>query len=173
MELASRWVCDWRLAIARMPRRATTAGHVREKDGKMPSDHRGKLVIADDHELITRKVVEIVADEFDVVATLNDGLQVAETVESLRPDIILLDISMPFVDGLTAAREVKRSGLPVKIVFLTVGEDADAVHAAIALGASYVLKRRMHVDLLMALQEALAGRIFVSPHAAVAVPVAR
>jgi DNA-binding NarL/FixJ family response regulator len=139
----------------------------------MPADRKPKLVIADDHELITRKVLEIVAEEFDVVATLDDGKRVAETVARLKPDVVLLDISMPFVDGLSAAREVKRLGLPVKIVFLTVGEDPDSVHAATALGASYVLKRRMHVELLKALKEALAGRIFISPLSTVAVPVAR
>ena len=139
----------------------------------MPANHKRKLVIADDHELITRKVVEIVSEEFDVAATLSDGKQVAETVERLQPDIVLLDISMPFVDGLTAAREVKRLKLPVKIVFLTVGEDPDSVHAAMALGASYVLKRRMHTELLFALKEALAGRNFISSLSAVEVPVAR
>ena len=160
-------------AVAGMRRRATAGRCAGTKDGKMPADQRGKLVIADDHELITRKVIEIVAEEFEVAATLNDGVRVAETVARLQPDIVLLDISMPFVDGLTAAREVKSLGLPVRIVFLTVGEDTDSVHEAMALGASYVLKRRMHVDLLFALNEALAGRTFTSPLSAVAVPVAR
>lgn len=139
----------------------------------MSANHRKKLVIADDHDLIISKVVEIVGDEFDILATLNDGARVAETVARLQPDIVLLDISMPFVDGLSAAREVKRLGVPARIVFLTVGEDSDCVHVAMALGASYVLKRRMHLDLLVALNEAAAGRTFISPLSSVAVPVAK
>jgi len=143
------------------------------KDGKMPADAKGKLVIADDHDFILSKVIEVVSDDFDVVATLNDGGRVAETVAMLKPDAVILDISMPLVDGLSAGREVKRLGLPTKIVFLTVGEDSDCMHVALALGASYVLKRRMHTDLRIALHETLAGRLFVSPFLGVAVPVAR
>jgi len=139
----------------------------------MPADAKRKLVIADDHDFILSKVIEIVSDDFDVVATLNDGGQVAETVLTLKPDAVILDISMPFVDGLTAAREVKRLGLPTKVVFLTVGEDSDCRQVARSLGASYVLKRRMHTDLPIALHEALAGRAFVSPFLDVAVAVAR
>jgi DNA-binding NarL/FixJ family response regulator len=139
----------------------------------MRSDNKPKLLIADDHELIVKKVTEIVADEFNVVATLSDGANVAETVARLQPQVILLDICMPLVDGLTAARRVKRLGVPVGIVFLTVGEDGDCVHSALALGASYVLKRRMHIDLLEALNASLAGRTFISPLTAVAVPVAK
>jgi DNA-binding NarL/FixJ family response regulator len=139
----------------------------------MPADAKRKVVIADDHDFILNKVIEVVSDEFEVVATLNDGGGVAETVATLKPDAVILDISMPFVDGLSAAREVKRLGLPTKVVFLTVGEDSDCMHVATALGASYVLKRRMHTDLRIALHEALAGRVFVSPFLGVAVPVAR
>lgn len=139
----------------------------------MALDSGRKVVIADDHNFIISKVIEIVSDRFAVVATLNDGAQVAETVAMLEPDVVILDISMPLVDGLTAAREVRRMGLPAKIVFLTVGEDSDWVHAATDLGAGYVLKRRMHTDLPIALSEALAGRTFVSPLSDVAVPVGR
>jgi DNA-binding NarL/FixJ family response regulator len=143
------------------------------KDQKMPAEAKWKVVIADDHDFILNKVIEVVSDDFDVVATLNDGGRVAETVATLRPDAVILDISMPFVDGLSAARELKRLGLPTKVVFLTVGEDNDCMHVATGLGASYVLKRRMHIDLRIALHEALAGRVFVSPFLGVAVPVAR
>lgn len=144
-----------------------------QKGGKMSSNNERKVLIADDHDFILNKVIEIVADRFAVVATLNDGARVAETAAELMPDVVILDISMPVVDGLTAARELKRHGFPAKIVFLTVGEDSDWVHAAMALGASYVLKRRMHTDLPIALNEALAGRVFVSPLLDVAVPVTR
>jgi DNA-binding NarL/FixJ family response regulator len=85
--------------------------------GKMPADDRMKRVIADDHQLIISRVIETVADEFAVAATLNDGARVAKTVGSLRADIVLLDISMPFMNGLAAAREVRRMGLPAKTRF--------------------------------------------------------
>jgi DNA-binding NarL/FixJ family response regulator len=129
----------------------------------MPSENRPKVVLADDHNDILAKAEEILREQFAVVATLNDGRDVAQTAAMLKPEILVLDISMPCVDGIAAAREVRRLGLPVKLVFLTVTEDSECLRVAVTLGASYVLKRRMHLDLITALKEALAGRIFISP----------
>jgi DNA-binding NarL/FixJ family response regulator len=76
---------------------------------------------------------------------------------------LVLDIAMPGLDGIQAAREVRRLTLAARLIFLTVQEDADYMRAAHDLGASYVLKHRMHIDLPVAMKEALAGRMFVSP----------
>jgi NarL family two-component system response regulator LiaR len=133
------------------------------------SESSPTVLLADDQDLILAKVKEILPSTFRVVATLNDGREVARTAAKLRPDIVILDIGMPEVDGLTAGREIRRLGLPVKLIFVTVQEDPDCVQAAAALDASYVLKRRMHIDLLIALEEALAGRTFVSRQLSVSV----
>jgi DNA-binding NarL/FixJ family response regulator len=139
----------------------------------MLSDHRPRVLLADDHDHILNKAKDILAKQFVVVATLNDGRNVAQAAATLKPDILILDISMPCVEGIAAAREVRRLGLPVKLVFLTVTEDSDCVQVAVALGASYVLKHRMHLDLITALRETLAGRIFISPISALTAPIAR
>jgi len=97
------------------------------------------------------------------VAAVNDGAGAVQAAVDFTPDVVILDIAMPGVDGIHAARQMKQLGLTAKVIFLTVHEDADYVRAARAIGASYVRKPRMHVDLLLAIKEALAGRIFVSP----------
>jgi DNA-binding NarL/FixJ family response regulator len=129
----------------------------------MQSENRWTVMLADDHEHILNKASEILANEFTIVARLSDGKEVAQTAAKLKPDIMVLDICMPNVGGLAAVQEVRRLGLPVKVVFLTVSEDADCVQMAVTMGASYVLKRRMHIDLPAAIKETLAGRVFVSP----------
>jgi DNA-binding NarL/FixJ family response regulator len=126
------------------------------------SDHRPTVVIADDHAGILRRVSEILDSEFQIVAAVGDGMRSIEAAAKYKPDVMVLDIAMPRADGIQAAREIKLLGLCPRIVFLTVQEDADYVQAANQLGACYVLKSRMHIDLTQAIKEALAGRTFVS-----------
>ena len=126
-------------------------------------DGRPTVVLADDHDGVLRRVKEILANEFNVVAAVSDGTEIVEATLKYKPDILVLDISMPGLDGIQAAREIRRLALSAKLIFLTVQEDSDYVHAARGLEASYVLKRRMQIDLPLAMQEALAGRLFVSP----------
>jgi DNA-binding NarL/FixJ family response regulator len=84
----------------------------------------------------------------------------------LQPDVIITDISMPILNGIEAAKQLKESGSPAKVVFLTVHSDPDFVRACLNAGASgYLVKLRMATDLLPAIREALAGRIFLSPTA--------
>ena len=121
------------------------------------------VVLADDHPRVLRAVGEILASEFDILAGVSDGIKVVQAALKFKPDILVLDIAMPGLDGIQAAREVRRLSLPARLVFLTIQEDADYMQAAHELGASYVLKHRMHIDLAVAIKETLAGRIFVSP----------
>jgi DNA-binding NarL/FixJ family response regulator len=121
------------------------------------------LILADDHDGVLRRVKELLANEFNVVAALSKGTDIANATLKYKPDILVLDISMPGLNGIQAGREIRRLGISAKLIFLTVQEDPDYVQAARGLQASYVLKRRMLVDLPLAIQEALAGRIFVSP----------
>jgi DNA-binding NarL/FixJ family response regulator len=102
-------------------------------------------------------------DDYEVVATVNNGILAAQAVSLFNPDIVVLDIAMPGTDGFETARRIRELALPTRIVFLTITEDWDYVLAASKLGASYVLKRRIYSDLLPAVNETLAGRLFVSP----------
>ena len=126
------------------------------------SNHRHTVALADDHIGMIQKVSDLLADEFNVVARVQDGTKAVQAALDFNPDIFILDICMPGLDGIHAANEMKRLGVPAKIILLTVQEDSDYIEAARELGASYVLKSRMHRDLLMALEETLAGRTFFS-----------
>lgn len=122
------------------------------------------VLIADDNREIRNTVVRLIEGQFDVVGAVEDGRALVEAESKLRPNIAIVDISMPVMSGIEAALEIKKSGSPLKIVFLTVNEDNDFVSAALETGATgYVIKRNMAVDLLSALTETSAGRTFISP----------
>jgi DNA-binding NarL/FixJ family response regulator len=120
--------------------------------------------LADDQPAVLSQVTRILGTGFDIVGTVADGLQLLEAAGRLEPAVIVLDITMPGIDGLGAARSLKRAGCRSKLVFLTVHEDADFAREAMALGAdAYVVKSRLASDLLTAIHEAVEGRKFVSP----------
>lgn len=120
------------------------------------------VVLADDHGRVLSEVAMLLRDEYEVVATVDDGAKAVQAVTQLTPDVVVLDIGMPGTNGIQAARRFQALGFTPKLVFLTVQLDADAVEAACALGACYVLKARMYSDLSIAITEALAGRLFFS-----------
>lgn len=126
------------------------------------SNGKPTIVLADDHSGMLSKVSEILGEDFSVVAKVNDGISSVRAAVEFVPDILILDIAMPNLDGIQAAREVRRRGLTSKIIFLTVQEDADYVQTAREMDASFVLKPKMHTDLLLAIKEVLLGRRFVS-----------
>lgn len=125
---------------------------------------RPTLVLADDHEDLLAAVVRHVEGDFEVLKSVSSGQAVLDEVARLRPDIIVLDISMPFLNGIDVARKLKAKGSPARIVFLTVHSDPDYIRAALGTGAlGYVLKSELASDLLPCLRTALMGRSFVSP----------
>lgn len=128
-----------------------------------PFKRRATVVLADDHRGTLDAASEILSEDLEVLAAVNNGTMALQAISLFCPDVVVLDIAMPGSDGFQTARQVRELGLPVRIVFLTITEDWDYVRAAAGLGASYVLKRRMNDDLLTATKEALAGRLFVSP----------
>jgi two-component system response regulator DegU len=100
---------------------------------------------------------------FRVIATAENGVRAMELVRELSSDVALLDISMPEMNGIETALQLKKEGLPVRVVFLTAHEDSDFMAAALATGAvGYVLKRRLTSDLILSLRTVLRGDIFVS-----------
>jgi DNA-binding NarL/FixJ family response regulator len=124
---------------------------------------RPTAVVADDHAATISIVAKLVSRHFDVLASVNDGIRALQAVEELHPDLVVLDVGMPGLDGFETARRIREQALPTRIVFLTIAEDLDYARAASELGGCYVVKRRMHSDLLAAASEALAGRFFLSP----------
>jgi len=108
-------------------------------------------------------VVHLLQDEFEMLDPVADGRALLQKSAEFKPDVCFLDISMPIINGIEAAVQLKESGLRSKIVFLTIHRDWDFVQAALKSGASgYVVKARMISDLKTALREVLAGRTFIS-----------
>ena len=123
-----------------------------------------RILVADDHSALLESLVPILELQFTVVGTASDGKAAVEAEEKLRPDVVILDISMPVMSGIDAAKQMRRGGSKVPIVFLTVHQDKDILAAAKrAGGLGYVVKTRLETDLVLAIKEALEGRDFVSP----------
>jgi DNA-binding NarL/FixJ family response regulator len=121
------------------------------------------VLLADDHEEFLAAVVRLLEPHFEVVRTFSNGQALLEEAFRLKPDLIVLDISMPVLNGLETARRLRALGSPAEFVFLTVHADLDYVHAAFKAGASgYVLKSELASELLFCLREVLDGRPFVS-----------
>ena len=124
---------------------------------------RARILLADDHKGMRDRVTRVLEEEFELLDAVTDGQALLEAASKLKPDLCLLDISMPVVNGFEVATRLRKSGSKAKIVFLSIHEDLDFVHAAFEAGASaYVIKRRMGRDLLAAIRAALAGRTFTS-----------
>ncbi len=125
---------------------------------------RIRVLLADDHEAILDRVARLLAAEYNVVGTATDGQQALEAVQDLKPDVLVLDISMPVMNGMDTARRLKKLGAETRIIFLTVHDDPDFAKEALEAGAlGYVIKPRIVSDLMIAIKEAHAGRSFVSP----------
>ncbi len=125
---------------------------------------RPRLLLADDHPIVIAGLREVLEPEFEVVGTAEDGRTLVKLAPVLKPDVILLDISMPLLNGLTAARQIKKSLPKVKLIFLTMHADVDYVKEAFRAGASgYILKRSVASELVRAIEEVLKGRTYLTP----------
>ncbi len=125
---------------------------------------RVSVLLADDHEDFLATAVRHLEPHFDVLKAVSNGEALLDQAAKLEPDLVVLDISMPVLSGIEAARRLKAAGSPARIVFLTMHADSDYVRAALETGAlGYVVKSRLATDLLPCIREALAGRPFVSP----------
>jgi len=123
-----------------------------------------RLLLADDHRAVLDTVTRLLAVDFDVVGAVENGELAVQAVASLDPDVVVLDISMPVMNGIEAASRLKKSGSRARLIFLTVQTQPDFVTAAFSVGAvGYVVKPCLSNDLIPAIREALEGRIFVSP----------
>ena len=123
-----------------------------------------RVVLADDHALILESLALTLKDEFDIVGTAVDGGALIAEAERLRPDLILLDLRLPVLNGLQAARQISRTVPEAKLVFLTQHGGREYIQAAFRAGArAYVLKDVIRTELLAALTEVVAGRYYVTP----------
>ena len=125
---------------------------------------RARILLADDHKEIRDRAVRLLEPEFEVVGAVADGNALVRVSAQLKPDVCIIDISMPYLNGIEAAIKLRENGSEARIVFLTVNEDSDFVRAALKTGAlGYVVKSRMASDLCLAINGAIRGQLFVSP----------
>lgn len=124
---------------------------------------RVRILVAEDHELMRDTVVRLLKQDFDVVDAVANGKALLEAAARLNPDVCVLDISMPLLNGIDAAMHLKHSHSSAKVIFLTIHNDSDSVSAGFRSGAEgYVFKIRMAADLVVAVRAVLAGRKFLS-----------
>jgi DNA-binding NarL/FixJ family response regulator len=126
-----------------------------------------RVILADDHTLLVEAFRSLLEPHCDIVAAVSDGRALLETAPTLKPDVIVVDISMPLLNGLEAGRQLKKQMPAVKLIFLTMNEDPDLAVEAMRSGASgYLLKKSASSELFRAIKEALRGRTYVTPQIA-------
>jgi DNA-binding NarL/FixJ family response regulator len=125
---------------------------------------RPRVLLADDHALLLGAIEKLLAADCDVVGQAADGRALVEAAERLKPDVVVLDVSMPLLNGLEAGRQIKQKLRDIKLVFVTMNEDPDVAAEAFRSGASgYLLKRSAAAELLTAIHEVTHGRSYVTP----------
>jgi DNA-binding NarL/FixJ family response regulator len=125
---------------------------------------RSRIAIVDDHALIADACRTLLESTGDVVGTFNDPRAFLAEAVALKPDVVVMDISMPMLNGLDAARELKRLLPNVRIIILTMNEDPDVAAEAFRIGASgYLLKRSSGSELALAVREVMTQRYYLTP----------
>jgi DNA-binding NarL/FixJ family response regulator len=123
-----------------------------------------RIIIADDHKIVVDGLIRLLAPDFEVVSVVNDGRELVTAVEKLGPDAIVVDISMPKLNGIEAVRQIKKTHKETKVIFLTMHPDVAYALGAFKAGASgYVLKHSASDELITAIRESLEGRTYVTP----------
>ena len=123
-----------------------------------------RVLLADDHKIMIEGLKDLLKGEFEIVGSVEDGRALVEQASTLYPDVIVADISMPQLNGIEAARQIKKTDNNIKIVFLTMHPDATYAANAFEAGASgFVLKHSASSELIRAIHEAIKGRTYVTP----------
>ena len=124
---------------------------------------RPRILLADDHQLLLEAFQKLLEPAFDVIGTVTDGLALLATAPQLKPDVIVLDISMPRLNGLEAARQLRQKLPGAKLVFLTMNQDIALAAEAFTIGASaFLLKNSAGSELRKAVQLALRGKTYMT-----------
>ena len=126
--------------------------------------HRSRILIADDHTLVADLCKKLLEMEFHVVGSVRDGRALLQSAADLRPDVIVVDIAMPILNGLDAGQQVKEMLPAVKLVFLTMNPDPEVAAEAFRRGASgYLLKTSAADEMVLAVRRVLRGMSYISP----------
>jgi len=122
------------------------------------------VLIADDHTLIVEAFRKLLEPQYEVVATVADGRALLDVASRVRPDVIVVDVGMPLLNGLAAGQRLKKSMPKVKLVYVTMNEDPDVAAEAVESGASvYLLKSSAAEELLKGIHQALKGGSYITP----------
>ena len=126
-----------------------------------------RLLLADDHSLVVEAFTKLLESDFKIVGTVADGRALLKKAPGLKPDVVILDLGMPLLNGMDAGRELKKALPQTKIVVLTMSEDFDLATEALRHWASaYLLKKSAASELAKAIREVLEGRTYVTPKVA-------
>lgn len=125
---------------------------------------RPTLLLADDHKMFSQGLQTLLQDEFDLVGAVADGQALVEAATRLHPDVIIVDISMPLMNGFDAVRQITKKGITAGIIFLTMHADDRLLAEAFRCGGSgYVLKQSAGDELIFCIKQVLAGHKYVTP----------
>ena len=125
---------------------------------------RIRILLADDHAMICAGFQKLLEPHYEVVGTVEDGLALLKAARRLNPDVVLLDVAMPLLNGLDAARELRKMMPEVKLIFLTMNPDCEIAAEAFRIGASaYLLKNAQVSELLHAVSDVVKGLSYVTP----------
>jgi DNA-binding NarL/FixJ family response regulator len=125
---------------------------------------RIRILLADDHAMICDGFRKLLEPEYEVVGTVGDGRALLTAAEALKPDIVLVDVGMPLLNGLDAARQLKKLMPKLKLIFLTMNSDSDIASEAFRIGAcGYLLKNSQGEELMKALRTVVSGMSYITP----------
>ena len=125
---------------------------------------RARVLLGDDHAMFSEGLRRILEPQFEIVGTAENGLDLVAAAERLQPEVVVVDLSMPLLNGIGAARRLKKTANPPKIILLTMHADPTLATQAFKEGVSaYVLKSSPASEIVTAIQEALRGRVYISP----------
>ncbi len=125
---------------------------------------RPKILLADDHTLLVDAFSNLLESKYEIVGTASDGREMLSMVAELKPDVVVLDIAMPNLNGFDAGEKLKKTHPEIKLIFLTVNEDSDMVAEAFRIGANgYLLKSSAASELFQAVDAVLNGKKYVTP----------
>jgi DNA-binding NarL/FixJ family response regulator len=125
---------------------------------------RPRILLADDHRIVAEGLRSLLEPEFELIGIVEDGRALVDASEKLRPDVIIVDISMPLLNGIEAVRQIKKENKDIKVIFLTMHPDVTYAVSAMEAGAQgYVLKHSAPSELTTAVRKALRGKIYITP----------
>jgi len=125
---------------------------------------RPRVLLADDHRIVAEGLRSLIEPEFELIGIVEDGRALLDETEKLQPDVIVVDISMPLMNGIEAVRRIKQTMPDVKVIFLTMHTDVGYAVSALEAGAlGYVLKHSAPTELMIAIRSALRGKTYITP----------